>query len=540
MTQHEVHVVAVDALGVGEQLVGVEGVVTVVDDTAAACRSTVTDVRVLVGVVEVVAEVVRTVDGELEAFEEDDVHISAGVHDIALVEVVVPEGLGYDMTAEACACTALVPLINLLAGNLVEDVGTVCVVLVDRIDRTDVAGEVERVDITGGAVGVGDIRVSHGTGEVQTGLEPLAGLDVDVDAGVDTLEVGLDGVALLVEVADRHEEVGLLTCAGCGHRVLLAVTYAADSLLPVEVVGIEQLSVGVQDTVSAYELVVSYVERVVHQLLRDDVCGSVGACGGHILAGAGDIGVTQCLPSDGNILESIQAIVLGNTADAEALVDLDIEGHPLAAALLGGHEDDTVCCTVTVQCAGSGILEDGDGLDIVRVEVGDAVERHTVDNVQRRRTCVDGAETADADSAGITRLTGSGGELHAGCRTFECVGHVGDRTALDLLVVEGGSRSGEVLLGRGTEGHDDGLVEHLGIGCKNNVDDAPACNFDFLVEIANAGNDQLGCGRHLVKGESTVLFGGCSCHGTLDHNACEGDGLAIGVGHLTGDSTLCE
>ena len=384
VTDKQVDAVTAEGLVVGEQLVEVHRVVAVVLVVGTAGGSAVTHVRVVERSVQVVAGIVTGVDGELQAFEEDEVHIGAGVEDVALVEVVIPEGLGHDVTALARTAASLVPFKHHLA-EIVIDIGSVGVVLVDRVDRTDVAGEVELVDVTRAAAGVGRVTVGHRTGHVQTGLQPFLGLDVDVHTGVEALHVGTDGVALVVQVTEGEVVVGLLAGAAGGNGVFLAVAQALDGFLPVEVVRIEEFRGAVEGAVGD-NLGVSHVERVVVQAAGTHDAGGCGGIGfgGRLVGAGGQEAVTHDLPFHGNILVGVEAFVFGNAADAETVVDTDVEGDLLAAALLGGDEHHAVGGAGTVQGGGSRVLQDGDRLDVIGVDVGDrSVERNAVHHIER-------------------------------------------------------------------------------------------------------------------------------------------------------------
>lgn len=61
--------------------------------------------------------------------------------------------------------------------------------------------------------------------------------------------------------------------------------------------------------------------------------------------------------------------------------------------VLRGDEDDTVRTPVTIDCAGSGILEDIDGSDVGRIDIAQALF-HTVHKDERTRR-VERTGTAD-------------------------------------------------------------------------------------------------------------------------------------------------
>ena len=443
------------------------------------------------------------------------------------------------MAARRGAAASQVPFKHLLA-EIVIDEGAVGVVLVDRVDRTDVAAEVERVDVTRAAAGAGGSTVGHRTGHVQTGLQPFLGLDVDVHTGVEALHVGTDGIALVVQVTHREVVVGLLAGAAGGNGVFLAVAQAFDGFLPVEVVRIEEFRGAVEGAVGD-QLAVRHVERVVAQLADELLAGGGIGRGRRRVGAGGQEAVAHDLPFHGNILVGVEAFVFGNAADAETVVDTDVEGKPLAAALLGGDEHHAVGGAGTVQGGGSRVLQDGDRLDVIGVDVGDrSVERNAVHHIERSAVGVDGTETTDTDAAGGTRLAGCRGELHAGGNTFEGVGGIGHRADFQLLAVERSGRSGEVFLVDRTVGNDHKFFQAFRVGCQHDVDHAAAFHGSFLVEVADGAEDKNSISRHR-NCVVAVCVGSGTGHGAFDLDRSERNAFAgLCISYLTADvNVLC-
>ena len=184
------------------------------------------------------------------------------------------------------------------------------------------------------------------------------------------------------------------------------------------------------------------------------------------------------------------------------------DGLPFGTGL-GGHEDHAVGRAGAVDGGGSGVLEDVDALDVVRVDVVDAAGRHPVHDVERGRV-VDGADTADDDRGAGARGAGVLGDLDTGGHALEHVVH--PVLGLDLQVVGGhrgdGGRNHGFLLDAIAD--DDRLFQHLGVLREDDFHNAVGRGHGGLGHIADAGDFQDGAGSH-AEGESSVH----ARHGTV-------------------------
>ena len=262
-------------------------------------------------------------------------------------------------------------------------------------------------------------------------------------------------------------------------------------LIEVLAVGIAELGVGVKLEVGTDELLAfrkginliseTSVEIVIEVL----VSVSVGLC--HGMAGIVVLAVHQLI---------ISLIVLAGIGDHVVLRDKTAVGtepriefhHCLASlALLGGDEDDAVCSAVSVDGGSRSILEDGHGLDVVRVDVGDgSAVGSAVNHDERAVACAKRSDTTDADGRGAAgRVTGGGDDLDTRGGACEGVGHTGGDLLLDLLALHHGGRAGEGGLGGRTVSHDDGLVDELGIGLERYVDGSAALNRNDQSSVAH-------------------------------------------------------
>ena len=128
--------------------------------------------------------------------------------------------------------------------------------------------------------------------------------------------------------------------------------------------------------------------------------------------------------------------------------------------ILGSDDNDTIGCTRTVDGTRRSILQDLDGLNIIRREITDSgTHWHTVDDIERSRA-TEGTDTTDTYARVGTWLT-VGCNLHTCYLTFEHGRDVGVRYLLHLLCIDDSYRTGKVCLLLGTITHYDNLFEQL-------------------------------------------------------------------------------
>ena len=391
MTHHEVNVVQVEGVAPVELLDGIE-----------LCAAYCTLCRTAVDVEGVTADrslelnrtavddVVGEVGRKCEVLQEVGLKVSASVD-------VVGDGL-----VEVGACR----------GNRVIEP--------DGVDWGDGLSEEEHV---------GDVRALRGIEEVTVGVciaectadaDELADVLIDFGAAAETVELRTDNVALIVQVAEREVGLRVFRTAADADGVFLTDAGFKRILCPVvspfELGGsrIEFACGGVD------ELVVGHTEEgVVLEEVSDEVGSGIfaGACVsllsnqavtigfvGHfvVFAGAGD------------------DVVGGDATGVPTVLGIDVNLDLALLTALGGDHDDTVGTACTVHRVGSGILEDGERLDVVG---RDGVERtnvgHTVEDDERLLVGVDGTDTADADATDRTWLVAAADYLHTCHLSFE-------------------------------------------------------------------------------------------------------------------------
>ena len=139
---------------------------------------------------------------------------------------------------------------------------------------------------------------------------------------------------------------------------------------------------------------------------------------------------------------------------------------------LGRNEDDTVRSTGTVDSGSGRILEDGEGLDIVRVHqrerVGDTlntivIHSKSIDDDQRVVGSVQRRTTTNTDRSTTTRSTTIGRNVHTGDLTLDHVLCVGLQTFVHVIGFDSGNRTGSIVFLNDTITHNDYFVQDRSI-----------------------------------------------------------------------------
>ena len=115
-----------------------------------------------------------------------------------------------------------------------------------------------------------------------------------------------------------------------------------------------------------------------------------------------------------------------------------VDGAVAFLAALGGHEDHAVRRTGTVDGGRTGVLEDFDGLDVVRVDVTEAGTLGTVDDDERGTGPVEVGTAAENHRRGGARVTGGLPDGEAGNGTGEGLGRVRMHTGGEDVLLDGG------------------------------------------------------------------------------------------------------
>ena len=155
----------------------------------------------------------------------------------------------------------------------------------------------------------------------------------------------------------------------------------------------------------------------------------------------------------------------------EAAVVADADAVTLGT-LLGRDDDDAVGSAGTVDGGRGGVLQDGEGLDVVGVDRGEGVahegaaflgDRDTVDDDER--VVARGQRGAAADTEGRlgSGFAGGGNDVQTRHLADEGLGGTGDRTAVDIVGLDGDDGSRHILFLDGAVADDHDIIQIFGI-----------------------------------------------------------------------------
>ena len=154
----------------------------------------------------------------------------------------------------------------------------------------------------------------------------------------------------------------------------------------------------------------------------------------------------------GGAVQCIVLLLYGRHRDVAVVRHL---GYGTALTLLGGDDDDTVRGAATVDGRCRGVLQHGEGLDVVGVDVGQdvahargrvAVDGQSVDDEQRVVRCIQRRTAADADLCTGAGRTAAGDDVHTGNLTHQHVGGIVRDALRHVVGVHGRHASGQVAL----------------------------------------------------------------------------------------------
>ena len=425
---------------------------------------------------------------------------------------------------------------------------------VNWIDGSNLGGVVHQVGRTQGSI---HVRVGLGAGmyvaDVSTQLEPAFHLVVGLDTARDTLVTGILDNTVLVEVTQAGIEGGTVVTAVHAHAVILADSLLIGHFFPV--VGLEPISLNhllssgihhrqciaqlggrIQLTIEADELLtcINGVDLITQILDHIFVGLCVGGNSGHTVV----IVVSVIEHGVGSL------IVLGRVGDgliilhaAAVHTPFGIEVHNSIAGLTsaGGDQDNTGSTTGTVQGSGSSILQNGNGFDIARGDVGKAGRiGSAINNDKGSRICIHGSNTTDIHgTATCTGSAGSASHLETGDVTYEGIGHIGSLTLLKFLGLDHRSRARKGLLGGGTEGNHDGFIQKLRILNQNNLDVLLTGDRNVLGHITQAAHLENTIGRNIQREVTSHISQGIDSSAAFEHYVCTDDSFAGTIDHIT-------
>ena len=347
--------------------------------------------------------------------------------------------------------------------------------------------------------------------DVHAELEVLGDLDVQVGAEVELVVVGRALVVdtVLVLAVELYEVCSPLGTAVDADSVLVLCGDGLDDFG-------EPVGVRVGDGVVLVDVVL-YLRVAVHR------------------SGAGD---REAVVVRRRVEHGVgQLDEAGRALETEVIVEGDGRGLVVFASL-GGHEDDTVCRTSTVDGCGR-ILEDGHALDLVTGEAGEfvATAGDSVDD-DERAVVAEGASAADEHGGvvlpGLTRAVVHD---HAGESAGKTLGKVDGRVLHEGSTRCGGDGAGERELALAAVTDDDGFLEEFGVGFHGDVDYGKIAGVDFHLLVSDGAGDEDGSVGDSGNGVVAIeVRDGTLCGSTFHEDTGAHDGLAVGVPDHTLDS----
>ena len=373
-----------------------------------------------------------------------------------------------------------------------------------------------------------------GVGAGRIGVGPVGILDL-IDGGhaVRLLDDPLRPVGVVLDLV-----AGELAGGGQGEAVGDLVAHVQAAVVTVETVaGALEEAVLVQVThgshvgqvlrAARHGQVVGHHRRIVLVQLADplDVGAAVAEVGdllGRELGGTA--GIDRGLVVEFGIDPGIDDRRKGRRllhAVGEVIIDGDLSLRPL----LRGDEDDAVGGAGSVDGGGGGVLQDGNLVDVVGVQVReralDAVDDH------ERVVVVHRVETTDVHRRGAARGGRTLLDDEARRGALEAFQDVGDGLALELLGGDGGHGTGQVDLLLDTVTDDDRVVQEEILLREFDVEVRTALDGDLFRLIADGRHDKdvLRCGQ---EGEEAVHVGHRADGRALDEDRGADHGFAVG------------
>ena len=216
------------------------------------------------------------------------------------------------------------------------------------------------------------------------------------------------------------------------------------------------------------------------------------------------------------------------------------DGLPVGSAL-GRDQDDTVGGPGSVDGGGGGVLEDGNALDIIGVDI---LEAH-LDAIHEDIGIAGIAQVAaSTEGDGRRGARGAGrrvGDGQAGNHALKGLGGIHDGTLGEVISLDLGDGAGQVdfLLDAVTD--DDRFFQHLRIVLQDHVQGS-AVPGDLLGDIADAGEDEDVAGPDTVQDIGAVDVGDRAGLCALDEHRAADDGFTGWIGNRSPDGlwALCQ
>ena len=226
---------------------------------------------------------------------------------------------------------------------------------------------------------------------------------------------------------------------------------------------------------------------------------------------------SRCISAQFVACEDLEVLEHGTEAD------VTIVGHfqfLSGFTFLGCDEDDTVRCTATIDSGSGSVFEDGESLDIVRVNERERVRNtlntivihgQTIDDDKRVIGSIQRRTSTDTDGCTTTRNTTVGCYVHTGDLTLDHVLCVGLETFVHVIRLDRGNRTGSIVFLNDTVTNDNDFVKELGVFAQLNRHSR--FRIQLLRFITHIGDSQFRTGFH-GKRKVTVKIGNRTVCGT--------------------------
>ena len=343
-------------------------------------------------------------------------------------------------------------------------------------------------------------------------------------------DVALEGEALVAQL--RAVQDAVIRVERAGEVVLRLIITTVDGNLVVHLRGMLPVELGVP--------LVVRIARVTVLVMVDEV-----------------LGIRERLAHEG--VHRVRLLEPGHDVHLFREGGRDTEGEPVGVlhrrradgALLGGHEDDTVLGAHTVD-GGGGVLQDGDALDVLRVQLRQdggagvgvggvgllaAARRRPDDAVHDDERFVIAAELeVGVEVTGVTRALA---DLQARDLALEGGQHVGLLGRREFLAPDVGDGAGQGRLLLGAIAHDDRLLDHGDVLLHDDVERRRRGH--FLGDEADGRDHERGSPRD-YDGELTVQIGGYAGVLVLRHDVRADERLSVCIRDRTlhGNRSLSE
>ena len=336
-----------------------------------------------------------------------------------------------------CAAISAITIVVHLAILIGHDVAF-AITQINRIDRCKAGGDIENRLATIAHI----VLVGMGKVDVRAHLQPVLGLVICLNTGSISLEIRIIYDTLVLQIA-QGSIVGHLVATARNTHVVFLTKRMAESLIHPVVRGkgielavvidtVAQGGIRVQAAVGTHKILSlrNGIDHIAQSALV--ACLAHGFVGSHMRIESRHALVAYII-----IIESlvIGFVILGRVGDAVVIdggttvaapLSLKADGSLLCLTLLGGNHDDTIGTTGTIEGVGCRILQHGDTLHIVRVEVvPSAIVWSTIHDNERRCSGVDGTEATDGKRRGGCWRTGCIGHLHTGYLALQSAEHIG-------------------------------------------------------------------------------------------------------------------